>query len=74
MFNACLSSGRYPKIWTDGYITPIHEAKDIANLNNYRGITVTSTINKVFNSILNTRLDDFLCKNNIINNCQIGFT
>ena len=24
MFNACLSSGRYPKIWADGYITTIH--------------------------------------------------
>ena len=35
---------------------------------------MTSAIGKVFNSIQNTRLDDFLCKNNIINNCQIGFT
>jgi hypothetical protein len=25
---------------------------------------VTSAIGKVFNSILNTKLDDFLCKNN----------
>jgi hypothetical protein len=24
IFNACLSSGRYPKIWADGYITTIH--------------------------------------------------
>ena len=35
---------------------------------------MTSAVGKMFNSILNTRLDDFLCKNNIINNCQIGFT
>jgi hypothetical protein len=74
IFNACLSSGRYPKICDDGYITTIHKANDIADPNNYRGITVTSAIGKVFNSILNTRLDDFLCKNKIINNCQIGFT
>ena len=71
--NACLSSGRYPKIWADEYITTIHKANDITDPNTYRGITVTSAIGKVFNSILNTRLD-FLCKNNIINNCQIGFT
>jgi len=55
-------------------ITTIHKANDITDPNNYRGITVTSAVEKVFNSILNTRLDDFLCKNNIINNCQIGFT
>ena len=24
LFSACLSSGRYPKIWADGYITTIH--------------------------------------------------
>jgi hypothetical protein len=54
-------------------ITTIHKANDITDPNNYRGITVTSAIGKVFNSILNTKLDDFVCKNNIIKNCQIGF-
>jgi hypothetical protein len=58
----------------DGYITTIHKANDITDPNNYRGITVTSAVGKMFNSILNPRLDDFLCKNNIINNYQIGFT
>ena len=69
MFNACLSSGRYPEICDDGYITTIHKANDITDPNKYRGITVTSAIGKGFDSILNTRLDDFLCKNKIINNC-----
>ena len=41
---------------------------------NYRGIAVTSAIGKLFNSILNKRLDDFLTKNNIIHECQVGFT
>ena len=35
---------------------------------------MTSAVGKMFNSILNPRLDDLLCKKNIINNCQIGFT
>ena len=43
----------------DGYITTIHKANDITDRNNHRGITVTSAIGKVFNSIQNTRLDDF---------------
>ena len=37
-------------------ITTIHKANDITDPNNYRGITVTSAIGKVFNSILNTKL------------------
>ena len=69
MFNACLSSGGYPKIWADGCITTIHKANDMTDPNNYRGITVTSAVGKVFDSILSTRLDDFLGKNNVINNC-----
>jgi hypothetical protein len=58
IFNACLSSGRYPKICADGYITTIHKVNDTADPNNYRGITLTSAVDKVFNSILNSRLHD----------------
>jgi hypothetical protein len=38
---------------------------DAADPNNYRGITITSSVGKVFNSILNKRLDSFLKQNNI---------
>ena len=55
-------------------ITTIHKSGEIKDPNNYRGITVTSAVGKVFNSILNNRLDSFLRKNKIINDCQIGFT
>ena len=74
IFNACLSLGHYPKLWAEGYITLLHKSGDSTDPNNYRGITITSAIGKLFNSILNSRLDTFLIKNNIINDCQIGFT
>jgi hypothetical protein len=41
---------------------------------NYRGISVTSALGKLFNSILNNRLDMFLEKHQIIDTCQVGFT
>jgi hypothetical protein len=50
----------------------IHKSGDAADPNNYRGITITSSVGKVFNSILNERLDSFLKQNNIIDDCQIG--
>lgn len=74
IFNACLTSGNYPKNWAAGYITPIHKSGDISDPNNYRGISVTSAIGKLFNSILDNRLDNFLEKLNIIDTCQVGFT
>ena len=74
LFNMVLSSGKYPKAWSCGYISTIHKGGDKNDPNNYRGITVTGAIGKIFNSVLNNRLDTFLVENNIIDNCQIGFT
>lgn len=73
-FNACLSNGTYPAQWSEGYITPLYKSKDMNDPNNYRGLTITSAIGKLFNRIMNTRLDNFLIKNKIIDDCQIGFT
>jgi hypothetical protein len=38
------------------------------------GISVTSALGKLFNSILDNRLDIFLEKLQIIDTCQAGFT
>lgn len=74
LFNACLSGGQYPTHWSDGYITPLHKSDDPCDPSNYRGISIMSAVGKVFNTILNNRLDNFLFENCIINECQIGFT
>ncbi|XP_071132876.1 uncharacterized protein [Mytilus edulis] len=74
MFNTCLSSGIYPTSWAEGYITPIFKSNDTSDPNNYRGITITSAIGKLFNRILSLRLDKFLQEHNIIHDSQIGFT
>ena len=74
IFNACLSNGIYPEKWAEGYIMPLHKGSDINDPSNYRGLTITSAIGKLFNRILNERLVKFLEKHHIIDNCQIGFT
>jgi hypothetical protein len=55
LFNCCLISGKYPSQWTTGLVTVLHKSGDISDPNNYRGITITNTIGKLFNSILNAR-------------------
>lgn len=74
LFNLCFSNGHYPDSWSKGYISPIFKSNDPCDPNNYRGITITSNLGKLFNSILNTRLDKFLSENNLIHSSQIGFT
>ena len=74
LFNLIFSSGCYPSSWAKGYISPIFKTGDNSDPDNYRGITITSNIGKLFNMILNSRLDNFLEDNKIIDNVQIGFT
>ena len=72
--NFCLSSGIYSNSQANGYITVIHKGNDPTDPNNYRGITITGAIGKVFNGVLSLKLDKFLQDHNIIHESQIGFT
>jgi hypothetical protein len=73
IFNSSLSLGIYPEAWAEGYITPLYKTNDISDPCNYWGLTITSSIGKLFNSILNARPDKFLFKYKVIDKCQIGF-
>lgn len=59
LFNLIFSSGHYPTTWAKGYISPIFKTGDSSDPDNYRGITITSNIGKLFNTILNSRLDKY---------------
>ena len=73
LFNIILSSGIYPTEWVQGLIFPIYKTGDPLNPSNYRGIAITSCLSKLFNSILNARLEKYILKNELIRNEQIGF-
>ena len=60
-------------IWKRGYITPIYKADDSFDPSNYRGITVTSNVGKLFTLVINERLVQFLDENKVIALNQIGF-
>ena len=55
-------------------VTTLHKSGIKSYPNNHRGITITSAIGKVFNSILNGRLEKFLTENKVIASCKLGFT
>ena len=64
----------HKRLWVNGYISPIFKSDDPADPNHYQGITITSNLGKVFNNVLNTRLDSFLTEHNLIHPSQVGFT
>ena len=74
LFNKIYTVGEYPDCWSTGYVTNIHKKGSHLDPYNYRGITIMSSLGKLFNSVLTTRLQKFLDSNNIISKEQIGFT
>ena len=73
IFNLSLSSGHFPNQWGQGRIMSIHKKGDVHDPSNYRGITITGCLGKVFNGILNSRISSFLESRDIIKQEQIGF-
>jgi hypothetical protein len=73
LFNSIYNQGKYPLPWNCGYIVNLHKGGTVSDPNNYRGITVSSALAKVFGMILNKRLDKYLADNRILCPNQIGF-
>ena len=70
LFNNILISGTYPSTWTMGLLTPIHKKGSFLLPDNYRGITVTNCLSKVFGILLSSRLESFCTKHSLINEKQ----
>ena len=73
LFNVVLKEGTYPSHWKDGINVPIFKNGDPSNPNNYRGITLSSSMGKLFCLIINRRLENYLEENNLLINEQAGF-
>lgn len=75
LFNYCFVHNVIPEMWKYGIINPIPKAgnQDPRVPLNYRGITLTSCIYKLFCCILNNRITEWADVNNIIADEQNGF-
>jgi hypothetical protein len=74
-FNYCFSTGLVPDMWNKGLIKPIPKGTNIDKRLplNYRGICLSVTISKIYSSILNTRLLEYLETNEKLIDEQNGF-
>ena len=53
LFNVIYELGTYPDQWSTGVIVPICKKGDTNDPANYRGITLTCAISKLFSFMLN---------------------
>ena len=71
VFNQILESRTVPEAFKSGILTPVlKKAKDPSILDNYRGITVTPIMGKLFESVLLPRLTESFDQSSL----QFGFT
>jgi hypothetical protein len=73
LVNQCISSSLYPDKLKIGLIRPIHKKGSYIDTNNYRPITILSTIDKIIEKYLGKKINDFLSSNDIIHDRQFGF-
>ena len=59
IFNLCKLLETFPDDWYRGIVKPLLKEGKPENLSNYRGITITSNVYKVFSSVLETQYMSF---------------
>ena len=73
LFNRILTEGIYPTNWNFTLTQLIYKEGERNEPSNYRGISLSSNLSKLFNSILGTRINNYLEENNKIRLEQRGF-
>ena len=73
IFNLCLEQSIWPEVLKAAEIVPIHKDKDKQIVSNYRPISLISNLAKIFEKVIYNRINNFVQKNNIINDHQFGF-
>jgi len=62
-----------PSSWCDSIITPVFKTGDSNDPNNYRAISVCTSLSKIFMKILSTMLTNWATRNIVIDEAQAGF-
>ena len=73
LFNRILTSGSFPNAWKISLMTFLPKNNEVYNCNNYRCLNLTSCLGKLFTSLLQKRLINYMECNNLYNNFQAGF-
>ena len=73
VFNLSVSTGIYPSNLKIAKVIPIYKKGDSKSVNNYRPISILSTLNKIFEKILHARLIKYIDDCNILYKYQFGF-
>ena len=72
-FKELLQRGVLPAEWKLGTVIPIYKKGSRFDCCNYRPVTLTCTLCKVFERVVKDEIQNYLLTNNILNTSQYGF-
>ena len=73
LFNQSLEEGCLPEEWRVAQVVPIHKGGDRGSTTNYRPVSLTAILLKVFERILREKLVEHLTQNGLLSAAQHGF-
>ena len=73
IFNNAIMQCKFPKALKLADITPVHKKGDPQDPMNYRPISVTPALSKLFEKLLFRQLSKYLNDNNVLSQTQFGF-
>jgi len=73
LINQTLVQGYFPKSLKVAKVIPIYKSGPKDNISNYRPISILNSFSKIYEKIIQIRLDSFITKNNLLDNSQYGF-
>ena len=73
LYNTVLKCKVFPDLWAESLIIPLHKKGDTHDVNNYRGIMISSCVGKLFLKIMTKRIDTFMITNKKWCINQFGF-
>ena len=73
LYNLSLKLGSFPNIWKHSTVIPVHKEGAKNDPTNYRPISLTSILSKIFEKTVLRYLLPYLLNNNLISSKQAGF-
>ncbi|PIC37497.1 hypothetical protein B9Z55_016107 [Caenorhabditis nigoni] len=73
IFSESFRTSRIPKLWKTAIVKPLHKKGARTDANNYRPISLTSSVCKVMEKLVRKNLTDYLNHHRLFSNFQFGF-
>ena len=73
LFNFSIQTNTFPDDWKIAKVSPIFKTGERNDPNNYRPISVTPTISRIFEKIISIQMQSYILDNNLLYELQSGF-